>query len=152
MAIRILDLEDVSLIDFRLYGIASSYTDPAQFVYHLNLNFISRFTRIEDLDLIVEGENVYYPVFEWEDLNTGGVYHLIKNSAYTYTAERNSNDLYTMFEVSPVLIRSMKEYNFLLKETGFCGTEELRFKENHFIQQVSAIEVHKLKQADRLIF
>lgn len=151
MAVRILDLDEISLIDFQLYGIVSSYTDPAQFVYHLNLNFTSRFVRVEDLDLKVEGRNAYYPVFEWEDLSTGGIYHLIKNTAYTDETVRDTNNLYAMFDVSPVLIKSMKQYNFLLKETGFTGTQ-LPFGVNHFIQQVSAVDVNTLKQAERLIF
>lgn len=144
-------IDEAEFIDFRLYGLVTAYTDSPQLVYHINRSFETQFVRCEDLDVLIENQLTYYPVFEWEDRQTGAVYNIIKNSAYTLNSQENFGNLSALFEVAPVLIQPYKQYNFLLKVSGDTS-EGLPFKENNFIQVITELETDSIKTINRLIF
>lgn len=143
------DSED--LIDFELYGLITSYNDSPQLIYHLNRFFETRFERCNDLDVVIDGHLTYFPVFEWENPETGEYYNIIKNVAYTVNQKNNGNSLSALFDLTPALISRFKEYNFLMKATG-DGYSELPISENQFIQKISRLKTEKVKSIERLIF
>lgn len=151
MAFKTLLIDESEFIDFRLYGLVSEYTDPPQFIYHLNQYFGTQFQRSEDLDVIIKKETTYYPVFEWEDCEKQICYHIIKNNAYTLNNPQDFNNFASLFEVTPFLIAQFKEYNYLLRISGDFS-EEIPFTENAFIRQVTKLETNKVKTIGRLIF
>ncbi|MBA5628654.1 IPExxxVDY family protein [Moheibacter lacus] len=151
MAIKTLLLDEAEFIDFQLYGLVSAYADPAQMVYHINRSFETQFIRCADLDVVIENQITYFPVFEWENLETGTYYHIIKNASYSLNSTDNFGNLSTLFDVTPVLIQAYKQYNFLLKVSG-DSSEELPFDENNFIQLISELETDGIKTINRLIF
>ncbi|HLV24452.1 MAG TPA: IPExxxVDY family protein [Moheibacter sp.] len=151
MSGKTLLIDEAEFIDFELFGILSSYSDAAQFVYHVNMNFGTEFVRSEDLDVLIENQISYYPVFEWEDLQTGLYYNIIKNASYTMNSPENSGSLSTLFDVSPVLISQFKEYNYLLKISG-ASADGFPLQENTFIQIVTKLDTSSVKTINRLIF
>lgn len=151
MVTKTLLLDEADFIDFRLYGIASANSDSTHFVFWVNQHFQTQFSRTEDLDILIEGQISYYPVFDWEDAETGQYYTIIKNSAYSLNSEQNSGNLFGLFDVAPPLINQFKQYNYLLKVVGDEGMG-LPIWENSFIQKIVPLETDSVKQIDRLIF
>jgi len=151
MAFKTLLIDESEFIDFQLYGLVSGYTDSPQFIYHVNQHFGTQFSRCEDLDVVIEKEITYYPVFEWEDCEKQVYYHIIKNNAYTLNNPQDFSNFASLFEVTPFLIAQFKEYNYLLRISGDFS-EEIPFTENTFIQQITKLETDKIKTISRLIF
>lgn len=129
----------------------SSYNDSPQLVYHLNRCFETKFERINDLDVVIDNQLIYFPIFEWENPDTGDYYNIIKNIAYSAKHKKQESSLSTMFDITPALISQFKEYNFLLKVTGDC-LDKIPFQENSFIQKISKLRTDKVKLIERLIF
>ena len=151
MAVKTLLLDEAEFIDFQLYGLVSSFTDSAQLVYHINSIFQTRFSRTTDLDVVIEQQITYFPVFEWENAQTGAYYHIIKNASYTLDSQKDSPNLSALFDVAPVLIQTYKQYNFLLKVNGDVS-EGLPISENNFISVLTELETDGIKTINRLIF
>ena len=151
MAVKTLLLDEAEFIDFQLYGLVSSFTDSAQLVYHINRIFQTRFCRTTDLDVVIEQQITYFPVFEWENAQTGAYYHIIKNASYTLDSQKDSPNLSALFDVAPVLIQTYKQYNFLLKVNGDVS-EGLPISENNFISVLTELETDGIKTINRLIF
>lgn len=151
MGIKTLLIDESEFIDFQLYGIATAFSDSPQFIYNVNLNFHTRFERIKDLDVLIENQVSYYPIYEWEDSNTQIYYHIVKNSAYTLDTVQNLSNLSSLFDVTPTLIPQFKEYNYFLRisQEDFS---EIPLQENSFIQKITPLEVAKIKSISRLIF
>ncbi len=151
MAQKTILLDASEFIDFELYGIVSSFSHSPQFVFHLNKFFETRFYRIDDLDVYFHGETSYYPVYRWEDVQSGCDYHIIKNIAYSLGNQSINQEKLKLFdvEIAPALIQQHKEYNYLLKVTG---EQEKWIKENSFIQKITKFDVNNIKSIDRLIF
>ncbi len=144
-------IDEAEFIDFQLYGILSAYTDSPQLVYHMNRSFETQFTRCEDLDVLIENQITYYPVFEWENPQSGVYYNIIKNAAYTMNSPENEGNLSSLFEVAPMLINQYKQYNFLLKVSGE-EIGDLPIYENNFIQLITELDTSSIKTINRLIF
>lgn len=151
MIMKTLLIEEADFIDFQLFGIASNYSDPAQFVYQINLNFQTKFFRCEDLDVLIENQVSYYPIFEWEDFQSGVLYYIIKNSAYTIKSAENDRTLSGLFDVAPPIIQQYKQYNYLLKAMELDEVN-LPFAENAFIQKIVPLQTENIKSINRLIF
>lgn len=151
MAVKTLLLDEAEFIDFQLYGLVSSFTDSVQLVYHINRIFQTRFSRTTDLDVVIEQQITYFPVFEWENAQTGAYYHIIKNASYTLDSQKDSPNLSALFDVAPVLIQTYKQYNFLLKVNGDVS-EGLPISENNFISVLTELETDGIKTINRLIF
>ncbi len=151
MAVKTLLLDEAEFIDFQLYGLVSAYTDSAQLVYHINRSFETQFYRSTDLDVVIEKQITYFPVFEWENAQTGAYYHIIKNASYNLDSQKDSPNLSALFDVAPVLIQNYKQYNFLLKVSGDVS-DGLPISENGFISIVTELETDGIKTINRLIF
>ncbi len=151
MAIKTLLIDEAEFIDFQLYGILSTFSDAPQFVYNLNRSFGTKFARCTDIDVLIQEQISYYPVFEWENELNGVYYNIIKNVAYTINTGENFGNLSSLFDVAPALINQYKQYNFLLKVTG-DDSEELIFTENNFIQLITELDTSSIKTINRLIF
>lgn len=151
MATKTLLIDETEFIDFRLYGILSAYADSPQFIYHVNRSFDTKFVRCQDLDVLIENQETFYPVFEWEDLQYGTYYNIIKNTAYTLNTRENFGNLTSLFDVAPVLINQYKQYNFLLKVSGE-EPPEFPISEIDFIQVVTELDTASIKTINRLIF
>lgn len=144
-------LDQQDLIDFQLYGMVASYNDSTQLIYHLNRCFDTRFERSTDLDMLIDGNLIFYPVFAWEAPQTGDYYSIIRNTAYTVNHQNREDSLSSMFELTPALISGFKEYNYLLKVE--CDQfSEIPLTENAFIQKISKLRTEKVKFIERLIF
>ena len=146
----LLDPED--FIDFQLYGIVSSYSDSPQFVFHVNLNFKTQFSRVSDLELVIENQKLYFPRFEWVDQQNYRYYNLIKNVSYSLDVQQKSADLTALFDMTPHLISQFKMYNYFLKITTEEDEFELPLNENLFIQKISKLDINKIKTIDRLVY
>lgn len=151
MAVKTLLIDESEFIDFQLYGIATAYSDSPQFIYNINLFFQSQFVRIKDLDVLIEKQIAYYPIYEWEDPDSQIFYHLVKNSAYILNPTQNMNTLASLFDVVPTLIPQHKEYNYFLRISQE-DYNEMPLKENYFIQKITRLEPSKIKSISRLIF
>ena len=151
MAVKTLLLDEAEFIDFQLYGLVSAYTDSAQLVYHINRSFETQFSRTTDLDVVIEKQITYFPVFEWENAQTGAYYYIIKNASYNLDSQKDSPNLSALFDVAPVLIQSYKQYNFLLKVSGDVS-DGLPISENSFISILTELETDGIKTINRLIF
>ena len=151
MAVKTLLIDESEFIDFQLYGIATAFSDSTQFIYNLNLNFQTRFERIKDLDVLIENQMAYYPIFEWEDSNSQIYYHIVKNSAFVQHSNQNLSNLSTLFEMAPTLIPQFKEYNYFLRISQE-DLDEVPIQENYFIQKITQLETSKIKSISRLIF
>lgn len=151
MIMKTLLMDEAEFIDFQLFGIASNFSDPAQFVFHLNRVFETKFTRCEDLDLKIEGEVSYYPIFEWEDFQSGVLYYIIKNAGYSLNSTENERTLSGLFDVAPSIIPQFKQYNYLLKVVDFEDVQ-LPFQEGTYIQKIVPLEIDHIKTINRLIF
>ncbi|SMC36975.1 IPExxxVDY family protein [Moheibacter sediminis] len=151
MGIKTLLIEESEFIDFQLYGIATAFSDSPQFIYNVNLSFHTRFERIKDLDVLIEHQMAYYPIYEWEDSSTQIYYHIVKNSAYTLDAVQSLSNLSSLFDVTPTLIPQFKEYNYFLRISQE-DHNEIPLQENSFIQKITPLEVAKIKSISRLIF
>lgn len=151
MGIKTLLIDESEFIDFQLYGIATAFSDAPQFIYNVNLNFHTKFERIKDLDVLIEHQVSYYPIFEWEDCNTQIYYHIVKNTAFVPHSNENLSNLSTLFEMAPTLIPQFKEYNYFLRisQEDF---ESIPIEENYFIQKITPLETSKIKSISRLIF
>ncbi len=151
MAAKTLLIDESEFIDFQLYGIATAYSDSPQFIYNVNLNFQTRFARIKDLDVLIENQMAYYPIYEWEDMGSQICYHIVKNSAYILNPSQNMSNLSSLFDMAPTLIPQYKEYNYFLRiSQGDSDTGPLQ--ENSFIQKITKLETSKIKSISRLIF
>jgi hypothetical protein len=151
MIMKTLLMDEADFIDFQLFGIASNYSDPAQFVFQVNLNFQTKFFRCEDLDVLIENQLSYYPIFEWEDCQSGVLYHIVKNAAYSLNLAENERSLSGLFDVAPPIIPQFRQYNYLLKVVDLDDLE-LPFQENSFIQKIVPLETDNIKTINRLIF
>ncbi|MDK7374068.1 MULTISPECIES: IPExxxVDY family protein [Weeksella] len=143
------------LIDFQLLGIISTFSNPFQLVYHLNVEQHTQFTRTNDLDIYINDELlVYYPTFLWEDPLQQRSYHLIKNLPLP---EFNSDtkDMNKLFDMAPYLLPQHKNYNYILKINGWefnAHTVHLPFGLSHAIQNIVQFDLTQIKTLDRLIF
>ncbi|MFA7448221.1 MAG: IPExxxVDY family protein [Weeksellaceae bacterium] len=146
----LLDPED--FLDFQLYGMVSSYSDSPQLVFHVNLNFETQFSRVSDLELVIENQKLYFPRFEWTDQQNHIYYNLIKNVSYSLDVQEKPTDLTALFEMTPHLISQFKMYNYFLKITAEEDQIELPIKENLFIQKISKLDINKIKTIDRLVY
>lgn len=151
MAVKTLLIDESEFIDFQLYGIATAFSDSPQFIYNLNLNFQTRFERIQDLDVWIENQMAYYPIYEWEDCGSQIYYHIVKNSAYVLNSKPNLSNLSTLFDMAPTLIPQFKEYNYFLRISQE-GVDRIPIQENNFIQKITQLETAKIKSISRLIF
>lgn len=151
MAFKTLLIDESELIDFQLYGLVSAYTDSPQLIYHVNQKFGTQFSRCDDLDVVIQKEIMYYPVYEWKNVERQICYHIIKNGAYTLNNSQEFSNFASLFEVTPFLITQFKEYNYLLRISGEYS-EELPLFENGFLQQITKLETDKIKTISRLIF
>jgi hypothetical protein len=151
MIMKTMLIDEADFIDFQLFGIASNFSDPAHFVFQINLHFESKFFRCEDLDVLIENQVSYYPIYEWEDCQTGVLYHIVKNAAYTLNPAENERSLSGLFDVAPPIIPQFRQYNYLLKVVDLEGLE-LPFQENTFIQKIVPLETENIKTINRLIF
>lgn len=151
MAVKALLIDESEFIDFQLYGIATAYSDSPQFIYNINLNFHTRFVRTKDLDVLIERQVAYYPIYEWEDHESQICYHIVKNSAYILNPVQNFSNLSSLFEVAPALIPQHKEYNYFLR-INQEDTTECPLQENSFIQKITRLEPTKIKSINLLIF
>ena len=115
------------------------------------MNFQTRFERIKDLDVLIENQVVYYPIFEWEDDSSQTYYHIVKNSAFVPHSNENLSNLSTLFEMAPILIPQFKEYNYFLRISQE-NLESIPIEENYFIQKITPLETSKIKSISRLIF
>lgn len=143
----LMDFED--LIDFQLYGIISGHLDAPWFVYLFNREFGTRFARIRDMDVKIDEHVVYFPVFEWEDVQTGEIYHIIKNQSYSLKKKAAVSDLTSMFDVAPVLISQYKDYAFFLKVSG---ENSIPLLETNFIRKITKLRTERVKTIERLLF
>lgn len=151
MAVKALLIDESEFIDFKLYGIATAFSDSAQFIYNLNKNFQTRFERVKDLDVLIENQMAYYPMYEWEDLERRVCYHIVKNNAYILSPSQNISNLASLFDVIPALIPQHKEYNYFLRV--FPDDVDIPpISENSFIQKITLLEPAKIKSIDRLVF
>ncbi|WP_068596917.1 IPExxxVDY family protein [Vaginella massiliensis] len=141
-------------IDFEILGIISNLNNTYQFVYHLNTTYGTNFARDNDLDIIIQEEIVYYPNFCWEDIDNQVEYNLIKNMPFQ-SLKTQKLSMYEMFDVSPLLIPQYKNYNFILKISGWeFGIEHLNlpFGLDAVIQSITPFNVEQIKTVERLIF
>ncbi len=148
---KIFEICEDELINFELYGLITTHNDSIRLVYQLNMAFETRFERCEDLEIMIENQQTFFPMFEWEDTDNGLHFNLIKNTAYTLKKNKKSESLIDMFDLNPPLIPDYKKYNFLLKITEEVWGD-FPFHENSFIQNISKLKTDKLKMIDRLIF
>lgn len=151
MTVKTLLIDESEFIDFQLYGIATAISDSPQFIYNVNLNFDTQFIRVKDLDVLIENQMAYYPIYEWEDVSTQVYYHIVKNSAYILNSTQNFSNLSSLFDVAPVLIPQYKEYNYFLRISQE-DYGEIPLQENSFIQKITLLETSKIKSISRLIF
>lgn len=151
MAVKTLLIDESEFIDFQLYGIATAFSDSPQFIYNINLKFQTRFERIKDLDVLIENQMAYYPIYEWEDSSSQTYYHIVKNSAYVLNSEQNLSNLSTLFDVAPTLIPQHKEYNYFLRISQE-DVDMIPIEENNFIQKITHLDTTKIKSISRLIF
>ena len=151
MATKTLLIDESEFIDFQVYGIASSFGNSAQFIYHFNSFFDTKFSRCRDLDVLIDKQMTFYPVFEWENSENQNHYYIIKNIAYSRNNLDELTNLASLFEISPILIPQFKEYNYLLKISGEFE-EAISFHENQFIQKITELETGHIKNINRLIF
>jgi len=151
MTVKTLLIDESEFIDFQLYGIATVFSDSPQFIYNVNLHFQTKFERIKDLDVLIENQMAYYPIYEWEDEESQNLYHIVKNSAYILNSNQNLSNLSTLFDVTPTLIPQHKEYNYFLR-IGMESSEPIPLHENNFIQKITELETSKIKSISRLIF
>ena len=151
MTVKTLLIDESEFIDFQLYGIATVFSDSPQFIYNLNLHFQTKFERIKDLDVLIENQMAYYPIYEWEDEESQNLYHIVKNSAYILNSNQNLSNLSTLFDVTPTLIPQHKEYNYFLR-IDMESSEPIPLHENNFIQKITELETSKIKSISRLIF
>lgn len=145
----LMDFEDI--VDFQLYGIAANFSNTSQLIYNLNKTFDLSFKRGEDLDILINKKETFYPLFEWEEEESGNLWYIIKNRAYSLDKEPSARNLFDMFALNPPLIPQHKEYNFLLK---IDSTEEvlLPLKENSFISKITLLDTTKIKGLESLLF
>lgn len=142
------------LIDFEILGIISNLSNAYQFVYHLNTTYGTRFVRDLDLDIKIENDIIYYPNFVWEDVNNQVIFNIIKNTPFQ-SLKAQQLSMQDMFGVSPLLIPQYKNYNYILKISGWeFGLEQLNlpFKIGPAIQSMTPFNVEQIKTLDRLIF
>lgn len=151
MIMKTLMMDEADFIDFQLFGIASNFSDPAQFVFHLNRIYNTQFSRCQDLDVKIEGEVSYYPTFEWEDCQSGILYYIIKNAAYSLNSSENERTLSGLFDVAPPIIPQFKQYNYLLKVVDLDDVQ-LPMQEGAYIQKIVPLEIDHIKTINRLIF
>lgn len=144
-------LDALDFIDFELYGISSKFLDSVQFVFNLNTVFQTQFQRIEDLDILIDGQTTYYPMYEWEDVNSHTLYHIVKNLAYTTEINQKMSNLSSLFDVTPNLIKQYKEYNYFLKVSPELYGD-LPIQENDFIQKITKLDTDNVKNIENLIF
>lgn len=151
MAAKALLIDESEFIDFQLYGIATAYFDSPQFIYNVNLNFHTRFVRVKDLDVLIENQLAYYPIYEWEDDDSRICYHIVKNGAYILNPAQNLSNLASLFDVTPALIPQHKEYNYFLRINSDY-TDSIPLRQNSFIQKITPLEPARIKSIDRLVF
>ncbi|MDX9704401.1 MAG: IPExxxVDY family protein [Weeksellaceae bacterium] len=147
----LLFLDEEDLIDFQVYGLISNYTDGPKFIYQINQFFHTQFKRVDDLEILMDGMNLRFPLFEWIDKQTQIKFHIIKNIAYTIKENKNSNNLSHLFDISPPLLKSYKEYTYFLRIQD-DESNSLPVKETHFIQKITKLDTKKIKSIDYLIF
>lgn len=142
------------LIDFEILGIISNLSNAYQFVYYLNTTYGTHFVRDLDLDIKIENDIIYYPNFVWEDVNNQVIFNIIKNTPFQ-SLKAQQLSMQDMFGVSPLLIPQYKNYNYILKISGWeFGLEQLNlpFKIGPAIQSMTPFNVEQIKTLDRLIF
>lgn len=147
----ILLLDEEDLIDFQVYGLISNYSNSPKFIFQINREFHTKFTRINDLEILSKETKLYFPLFEWMDKQSGSTYHIIKNIAYTAKKEKEQNNLSTLFDISPPLLKSHKDYTYFLKIKDE-ETANLPIQETTFIQKITKLDTKKIKPIDSLIF
>ncbi len=142
-------------IDFHLIGINSSFKIASQFIYHLNLQFQTRFERINDLDIQIDGQLHYFSIYYWFDEANKLDYHLINNLPLESLQPQKEVHLYKLFQDNICLVPQYEECNYVLKISGFENELhylELPFKENDFIDKIMMHDIDTISTADRLVF
>lgn len=145
----VVDIDD--FVDFQLYGLVSNLNEAAVFAFNTNLKFEMLFSRIQDISILMAGEEIFFPVFEWEDSQNHIDYFLIRNQGYTAVGNSDKMGLDGLFDVSPPLLQSFSQYNYLLKVHDGEGFD-LPIQENSFIQKIDLLNLDKIKNIDYLIF
>jgi len=93
--------------EFQLIGIRCALEDY-KLCWHLNKSFGFDFERIQDLEVIFNGENIEFPLFGYEDQDNDAWYHLISN--------RNGGR---------ILVPEEKQADYFLKISGEYGMVDL---------------------------
>lgn len=143
------------LIDFQLLGIISTFSNPFQLVYHLNVEQHTKFTRTNDLDVYINDELlVYYPAFLWDDPLQQKSYYLIKNLPLP-ELNTDTEHMNELFDMAPYLVPQHKNYNYILKISGWefdAHTVNLPFGLSPAVQNIVQFDLTQIKTLDRLIF
>jgi hypothetical protein len=124
---------------FQLIGICCAIED-FKLCWYLNKEFQFDFERIEDLEIIHKGAQLFFPVFEYEDQELEITYHLLTN--------RSPNGF---------LIPEDKKADFFLKLSGEYTMINMQELMNKIRQLQSVIAVYpmnnaRLKSAGNLLF
>lgn len=142
-------------IDFQLVGVNSSFESSFQFIYHLNQEFSTHFTRIKDLDILVNNQEFFFSTFHWYDSFNKIDYYIIKNRPIEAIIKNKEVDLSQLFQADFPLITKYKGCNYVLK-IAECEQEIenliIPFKTNNFINNIEIFDISLIDDASRLIF
>jgi len=142
-------------IDFQLVGVNSSFESSFQFIYHLNQEFSTHFTRIKDLDILVNNQEFFFSTFHWYDSFNKIDYYIIKNRPIEAIIKNKEVDLSQLFQADFPLITKYKGCNYVLK-IAECEQEIenliIPFKTNNFIDEIEIYDIDLIEDANRLIF
>ena len=142
-------------IDFQLIGINSTFENVFQFIFYLNTNFGSGFQRINDLDILINQQEFFFPTFHWFDTSNKLDYHIIKNRPAEPNIQNNGVDLYQLFPADFPLVTKYKSCNYILKITGWedeIHQLDIPFKTNEYINKLEVYDIDDISDAERLIF
>lgn len=142
-------------IDFHLIGIDSLFKISSQFIYHLNLSFQTKFERIVDLDIQIDGQLHYFAIYHWYDEANKIDYHLINNLPNATQSSQKEVSLHQLFQDKIILVPNYEDCNFILKISGFENDLhylKLPFEQNNFIDKIIIHNIDSISTADRLVF
>lgn len=152
MAKQMVFLDFEEEIDFQLFGIVSNLNEPSLFAFKSNVEFQTFFERQTDLNVWMNQNEVYFPVFKWDDEQTNSTFYLIKNLGYLNKTNNELTDLSSLFDVNPTLIQTYSQYDYFLKVDESISIDEIPMKENFFIQKFTKLDLNKVKNKNYLIF
>lgn len=110
-------LSDFDISDFKLIGIHSQH-EPHKLAYLINSILEANFERSEnDLDLIIKGKRIGFPVFEYYNKEWDSKSYLICNKALVNQTLLPSEDLFGSEDFTSVefLLKDHKHVDYLLK-------------------------------------